>query len=158
MGLFDRFKKFKNYITGGGVEVSIGIKDECYLRKPFEVAVSIKVGEQQTEADRIYIHIKYTEKVKASGHVHDSDGSSSRETFYDSEILFEEKLILDEDKILLANERYDYTASIELPVEVSPSFNGVNAELIWTMQVFVDKPGNDPESEELKFDPLYQIV
>ncbi len=154
MGLFS---KIKNFITGGGVRLSLQIVNESYLRKPFDVELIIAVEDQDIEADLIYIDLKYLEEVSVSVNTRNAQGHYSTIVEKEYAVLYEEKIMVEENFILEAGQEYTYVNTIQLPLEAFPSFEGVNSKLIWSMEAFVQKAGNDPNSEKLIFEPLYDF-
>ena len=152
------FNKIKNFVTGGGVELTLEIVGECYLRKPFEVALTLTVDNLEIEAELIYLNLKFVERVRVRVNTHNSQGQSSSRTVTKESVLYEDKIYLDRDIVLDPNQEYRYTETIHLPLEAMPSFEGVHANLEWSLQAVIEKSGNDPESEVLIFDPLYEIV
>ncbi len=158
MGFFDGLTNIKNFFTGGGAEITVAIKGDCYLRKPFLASTVISVGDSDISSELVYLHLAYTEIVEATGTAHDMHGNSSRKTFRERTILYEKKFTLDENVILKAKETYYFETEINLPIEVFPSFKGINAELVWSLQTFIEKTGNDPESDKLVFEPTFEII
>lgn len=155
MGLFS---KLKNFVTGGGVNLTLQIVNECYLRKPFDVELTLAVDDLEIEAELIYIEVKFVETVRVRVNTSNSQGHSTTRTVTKESILYEDKIYIERDFVLEPNREYNYTTTIQLPLEASPSFEGVHSKLVWSLQAFIQKSGNDPESEVLIFDPLYELV
>lgn len=155
MGLFSTIK---NFITGGGVRLSLQIINESYLRKPFEVELIIAVEDQDIEAELIYIDLKYIEEVTVEVRTRNAQGQHSTETKRNHTVLYEDKILIEKDFVLESGQEYTYVSTVQLPLEAFPSFQGKHAKLLWIMEAFVQKSGNDPNSEVLVFEPLYELI
>jgi len=152
------FKKIKNFLTDGGATVTLEILSEVYLRKPFDVLLTISLEDQDVLAERIYIEVKYLEVVRMQVSTRTMNGHSTTKTVTKESVLYEDRILLEKDYLLKAGTQYQSTNTIQLPLEAMPSFDGVHAKLIWTLEAFVEKSGHDPGSEKLIFDPLYELL
>jgi len=152
------FNRIKNFVTGGGVEMTLQINNECYLRKPFDVELKMQVDNAAIEAELIYIDLKYIESVEVQVTTHSAQGHSQSRTVRKNSVLYEDRIFIEQDFVLEADQDYTYVNTIQLPLEAMPSFDGIHSKLIWSLQAFIQKSGNDPESEVLVFEPLYEIL
>lgn len=157
MGIWDKIKSAKNYLTGGGVSLELLNPEICYLRKPFNVVLYVKVDEVDVEIDSIYIHLKQQEKVSVPVRKRNSQGDSRSGMEHKTHLLYERKFLIEEDVILDANERYEFEVEIELPPNAFPSFLGKYTELVWSMRAVAEKSGTNPKSEKFIFEPYYEF-
>jgi len=172
MGLWDKLVKAKNYFTGGGAELVVEFASEPQLRKPFNVNLYVRVKESDVEVDRIYLKVKNIEEVEVRvrvpktqtgrpGEVHRTpvgNSNTKNRTERQSHTIAEQEFILDEGVLLHANQEYDWNTEIVLPIDGVNSYAGKNAKIYWTIQAYLEKSGNDPNSKVIVFDPLYEIT
>ena len=157
MGLLDGLKKMKNYLTGGGVKIEIRDIEAPKLKTPFSVEVIITVEDEDIETDKICLRIRNEEHVKMSVNVMGNDGTQRSQEERKKNILYEHIYLMDENKQLRANQTYTYTVEISLPPECFPVFHGVNAKYTWSMQAYIDKSGNNPNTKVIYFEPAYTL-
>jgi len=168
MGLWDKLVKAKNYFTGGGAELVVEFVSEPQLRKPFNVNLYVRVKESDVEVDRIYLKVKNIEEVEVRvrvqnnptrrpGEVQTTPTGSRNRTERETHIIAEQEFILDEGVLLNANQEYDWKTEIVLPIDGVNSYAGKNAKIYWTIQAYLEKSGNDPNSKVIVFDPLYEM-
>ena len=157
MGIWDKLKSAKNYLTGGGVFMELFLPEVCYLRKPFFVKLYIEVENQDIDVDSIYIHILHEEKVSVPIKETKADGTKKSKRIRKSNILFEKKVLIEEDVVLEANEKYEFEIEIELPSGTYPSFIGKYSEINWGMRAVAVKSGTNPKSDMMIFEPYYEI-
>jgi len=163
MGFLDKLKSVKNYITGGGAELSINMK-ETFLRQAFGLSLEILIKDVDIKADRIYLVIQNVEAVEGEVDMRNSMNDSThgtignrRRTVRKKHVIVENKITLDESVLLEANESYLYEKEIMLPMEGVPTYVGKYSEIYWSVQAFVEKSGNDPNSKLVLFDPIYVV-
>lgn len=160
MGFLDKLKSIKNYITGGGAELFIKM-DESYLRQAFKVSLEIQVKDVDINADQIYLEFKNVESVEVDVKVRDYSNEHSlgnrSKTVSKKHTIVEEKIVLDENVLLEFGESYLYEKEVTLPMEGLPTYIGKNCEIYWTVQAYIEKKGNDPNSKLVVFDPIYAI-
>ncbi len=157
MGIWDKIKSAKNYLTGGGINLELINPEICYLRKPFNVVLYIKVEDRDIEVDSIYIQVKQEEIVRVPVKSKNMNGHKTKRTEHKTHLLYERKILIEQDVILDAQEEYDFEVEIELPPDAFPAFIGKYTELVWTMKGVVEKPGTNPKSNIIRFDPYYEI-
>ncbi len=157
MGLFDKLKQAKNFITGGAAEVSVSFEEEYNDgNKPIKVHIHCQVKDADCKVRKVYIKVKATEEVIARDIdiARDEGGNITRyredvrnviETYNSGEQMITGELSLE------ANQTYDWTADIELPSECNGTYHGQNARHEWEVFAGLDMAGNDPDSGWVPF-------
>ncbi|MEL6924157.1 MAG: hypothetical protein AAFO94_08925 [Bacteroidota bacterium] len=170
MGLWDKLVKAKNYFTGGGAEVVLEFVDEPQLRRPFKVQLFVRVKETDIEIDRICLVIKNLEEVviknvkvnrTTPGAGSTQPGSVNKandhKTVRESHVITKAEIVLDENVLLHANQEYDWQYEVQLPIDGVNGYAGKYTKIYWTIQAYLEKAGNDPNSKLITFDPRYEI-
>ena len=152
MGIFDKLKQAKNYLSGGGVKVDL-ILDESAI--PGEGKLHIKVlalvEEYEILADKLYINVVAEETIKYrenySGHSHHSHHSHRGATNRTKTVkTFKEQIIIDEDFRLDPYGEYEWEAIFNIPDGYEGTYRGINAFHEWKVLAGISKKGNDPDS------------
>ena len=152
MGFLSRFT---SAITGSGAKVHLEIIEPA-LQEPFMAKITAEVGDGELKIKKVYFFIRAKEEVEIPDldiAVQEGDGFSVRNENVKAET---ETLRLDievsGEETLAGNQTYEWECEIVLPEEALPTFNGVNAHHIYSIQAGLDCFGNDPDSGWLEVD------
>ncbi len=152
MGLFDKLKQAKNFITGGAAKLSVSTEEEWSdASKPIKITVHCDIKDADCKVRKVYIKVRAIEEVIArdvdlardeGGNVrrYTEDVRNTVETYHSGE------QIIAGEQTLNANEHYEWTAEIELPEESNGTYHGQNARHEWEVFAGLDMSGNDPDS------------
>lgn len=145
MGLFDKIKSIKSFISGNAAKVELLMDASVKRGKPFKITVTAEVKENNIEMKRVYFRLLSTEKVIVTRTVQDGGNISIKEE--------EKKNTLNDvyfDVIasgtLHANEKYTWEKEITLPEHLQPTFNAYPRTHVWQVIAGIDMKGNDPDS------------
>lgn len=150
MGLWDKIKQAKNFITGGAADVGLEVHADSIRRgQDFTVRVTAQLHDQDLNVARVYVVVRGQETVRA----HDRDyhdGRTRSETVRNTTTTFSQELNVADACTLKAGQHYDWTARVSIPVSHNPTYNGQNAWHEYEISAGLDVPGNDPDSKWVK--------
>ena len=146
MGLWDKIKQAKNFVTGGGADVSMNFDSaEVKLGESFKVTVTAVVKDTPLKMDKAYLKIRARETVEAKDRDH-HNGKSTTENVRNSVNTWTHEMSITGAEQLEANESYTWEASVEIPASNNPTYRGRNAWHEYEVFAGLDVPGNDPDS------------
>ena len=152
MGLFDKLKQVKNFVTGGGAEICIlPHSEEFDGNEPLRFTIQCQVKDADISVNKVYFKVRATEHIDAEGYEieHEEDGSVEveRERVKQSIITYKDEVLVTGEQMLEANNSYEWEVALELPVEeVNSTYRGVNCTHEWEVYAGVDVTGNDPDT------------
>jgi hypothetical protein len=154
MGLFS---SLKNFVTGGGAEVSLELLDAPVRGNDFGVRVTAVVGDADIDIERVYLRVRGAEHVeipdvevvkkKAGGSI-----ETEKRTITHQESTFRHDAELVAAMTLKAGETYSWETVVEIPEDVLPTFKGRKARHEWRALAGLDMRGNDPDSGWVDFE------
>ena len=148
MGLFDKIKKMKNYLTGGGAKLTVQAI-EPKLQEPFTVKVHAVIEEEDIDIQKVYVKLRGIEEVtiRDSAVLNKlSEGGVQRSSVSDSTSTANVEIPATGPLTLQAGQEYDWEVTVDLPSGSLPTYNGRNATHKWSVLAGLDKKGNDPDS------------
>lgn len=149
MGFLSKMKAIKNAITGGAAKVYLDAP-EIDFGAPFELVVRVEVDDADVKVDRVYLELEGIEEVEIpdTDVIYDRDGVEERrrEIVRASTTTTRLNLTLDEAQVLVANEKYDWTCTIELPESALAPYFGKHCQHFYRARASLDCFGNDPDS------------
>jgi hypothetical protein len=151
MGLFDKLKQVKNFVTGGGAELTIVAAEEVFNgNEPLRFKLQCQVKDAELSVNNIYFKIRATEEVVAEEievEMEDGELEVEKERVRQKVITYQDELVVDGEQTLEANELYEWDVEVELPVEeVNGTYRGRNCVHEWEVYAGLDIAGNDPDS------------
>ncbi len=157
MGIFDKLKKFKNYIAGTGAELHIVIDNSSiHSEGVVRVKVLCQIKEHDVLVDRLYLKLKAEEMVRyrdngnyqsSNNRVRQSGGA--HRTAYAT--TYKKELTIDRNFRLDAEGEYEWDAEFPIPSNIPGTYLGVNARHEWKILAGLSKKGNDPDSGWVTF-------
>ena len=146
MGFLDKIKAAKNYITGGGAEVTVQLADEpASFEKPLVFHSKVVVKDADLKVDKVYLKIRSQETSEA--YCNDAGRTVSNHT-----TTHKEEFVVAENVVMEAGKTYEYTTEVDLSGDLQGTYNGVNAWHEWAVYVGLDVSGNDPDSNWQTFE------
>jgi len=146
MGLWDKIKQAKNFVTGGGADVSIMFEQsEVKLGEPFKVKVSAVVKDANLKMAKAYIKIRGRETVEAKDRDYEN-GRTKTENVRNHADTWKHEIPIGQAAELEANGSYDWEAELTIPASNNPTYRGRNAWHEYEVFAGLDVPGNDPDS------------
>ncbi|GLS24292.1 sporulation protein [Marinibactrum halimedae] len=156
MGIWNKVKAVKNMMTGGGAKVSIVSEQETLrLGEPFTLTVRVEVADNDINIDKAYLLIRSVERIEAEGieiEYEDGEREVEHEIVRKSTETFNADFEITGEQTLSANEVYEWSTEITLPVELNGSYQGKYAWHTYTMFAGLDALGNDPDSGWISFE------
>ena len=154
MGIFDKLKAAKNFVTGGSADVVVDAADDARIGEPFKVEVAVRVGDAPLEVRRVYVKVRSVEivdmpdnsnsaqyDVEATPQTRDAnDPRYAEEETYEAEVILHGAVDLD------SNAQANWEGEITLPASCMPTYRGRNAKHRWLIFAGLDVAGNDPDS------------
>lgn len=159
MGIFDKLKAVKNFVTGGGATVTVEI-NEPSLTQPFQVVVRTHVADADIKVTKVYLQIKAIEEVVLNDVPvpieEEIDGETrvvrvEREDYRREVTTYEQEIVVADQQELPAGSEHEWQAEITLG-DALPTFNGHNARHYWQIFAGLDMFGNDPDSGWVTFE------
>lgn len=153
MGLFS---SLKNFVTGGGAEVSLELLDSPARGESFRLRVTAVVGDSDIDVKRIYVKVRGSEHVEIPNvEVAKSVGGTvetekRKVTHQESTFNYDGELAA--ELTLEAGETYTWETQVDIPDDVLPTFKGRNAHHKWRALAALDMRGNDPDSGWVDFE------
>jgi len=146
MGLWDKIKQAKNFVTGGGADVSITFESmEVPVGGSMKIKVTALVKDAPLKMDKAYVKIRARETVQAKDRDH-NNGRSTTETVRNSVDTWKHEMPISGGQQLEANQSYEWEAEIQIPNGNNPTYRGRNAWHEYEVFAGLDVPGNDPDS------------
>jgi hypothetical protein len=143
------FGSLKNLVTGGGVKVSLEAINPA-RGQPFTVRVSAEVGEADCAINKVYLHLRGSEKVEVPDvEIAEKNGDKievHKRAISREENTFHTELTLAPASVLAAGQTYHWETQVNLPADALPSFTGKHAKHEWYLLAGLDMRGNDPDS------------
>jgi len=143
MGLFDKLKSAANAITGGAATVTLEV-GPVTRGEPTEVQVAA-MAKSNVKMNGVYLLVRCTEKADFM-ETEFEDGEGEHEEERGQERVFETKIDVAGPDELQEGEEYSWSAQLNLPSDVNPTFRGKIIENTWEIQAGIDAFGNDPDS------------
>ena len=146
MGFFSRLT---SAITGGSAKVHLEIEEPA-LREPFIVKITAEVGDNELEISKVYLWVRAEEEVEIHDidiAVREGDGVLVRNENVKAETeTLRLEIEVSGEETLDGGQTYEWECEIVLPEDALPTFHGVNAHHVYTVQAGLDCFGNDPDS------------
>jgi len=143
------FSKIKNFVTGGGAEVTIEAIEPA-LGGPFQVKIHAAVEDADIEIKELYLKVASLETVIIKNveiaKIIDEKMETVREDIENTTTVHDQKIEVTGEQTLKANEEYDWETTVTLPENALPSFIGITAKHEWKILAGLDTSGNDPDS------------
>ena len=158
MGIFDKLKQARNFLSGGGANLSVSFDKPYYVQgEPIQLVINCQVGDRDINVRNVYLNVRATETVKVkvretrtTGTSHTSQTPSvhhSRErTETETYVSFKLDHQVAPAQNLMAGENYEWAVRFDLPEDVMPTYLGKNATHIWKVFAGLNTSGNDPDS------------
>lgn len=143
MGLWDKVKSAKNFITGGGATVTLQV-GQAQLGAPIPVLVQASVADAPLSVARVYIIARAEESIRMT--VRDRDDPGDRDRVSENNDTFRQEFPITGPLQLEANSQHEWQGQIQLPESCQPTYVGHHANHTWKFQAGLDVKGNDPDS------------
>ncbi|GLR19271.1 hypothetical protein [Portibacter lacus] len=156
MGIFDKLKKFKNYISGSGAELHLSI-DNSLVQTEGRVLVTVfcQVKEHDILVDKLYLKLKAEETVRYRDANYHGTNTRARTTGGTNRTAhattFKNELIIDQNFRLDRDGEYEWQAEFMIPPNIPGTYVGINAQHEWKVLAGLSKKGNDPDSGWVPF-------
>jgi hypothetical protein len=148
MGLFDKVKAAKNFVTGGGAQLSVQI-GQAVPGAPVPVMVSAQVGSAPLSVNQVYVRVRGEEIIQMT--VRDRDDPGDRDRINERTETFDQTFQITGPLQLEANSQAQWQGQFQLPPNAAPSYIGRNARHVWSVMAALDIRGNDPDSGWVEF-------
>lgn len=149
MGFLDKVKAAKNFVTGGGAQLTVQI-GQATAGAPIPVMVSAQVGGAPLSINQVYVRVRGEEIVQMT--VRDRDGGGGdRDRINEQVETFDQTFPITGPLQLEANSTHQWQGQIQLPPNAAPTYAGHNARHVWTALAALDLRGNDPDSGWTEF-------
>ena len=153
MGLFSNLK---NFVTGGGAEVSLEVLNQAKRGSAVTLRVKAVIGPADIEIEHVSVKIMGEESVKVPNvsvaKTVNEIVQTEKKTVEHSENTFQMKSELASDMTLKASQTYSWEEKINLPEDALPTFIGKNAKHQWQAMASLVMRGNDPDTGWLDFE------
>jgi hypothetical protein len=153
MGFFNKIKNTFNQMTGSTGNLQLRIDKAQYARgEAIEVAFTV-YATGALKGKSVNIELVATERIKFQVPVQNTSGSDSswtrneertqeHQTYRHVEMLEVAGIQLNE------GESREFTGTLQVPMGMQPTYQGVNAQHTWKVRAFVDVPmGGDIDAE-----------
>lgn len=147
MSIVGNLRAAKDFITGGGAEISVRVQDSARREVPTLFEVSAEVKANPMAIQRVYLKLRATIHREFQRGL---DGSPAR--MHDMKRDFEAELEHVEVQTLESGKCYRWTLEHVFPEAAKPTFADANTRHVWEMCAFLDKTGNDPDSGWIEFE------
>jgi hypothetical protein len=142
MGLFDKLKQAKNFITGGSATVILLHENREYDKAaPIKIKINVKVKDAPVSPTAVYLDIRSKESVDLNVSVNGKKEHIKEDHFGYKDTV---KILLNEE--LQALQSYDWELEFTLPSTTQPTFHGHLSHFVWEIKGALDVKGNDPDS------------
>ncbi|GAB4536027.1 MAG: hypothetical protein Tsb0020_51020 [Haliangiales bacterium] len=149
MGLLDKIKSAKNFVTGGGAEVAVDV-EPARRGEPCRVSVRATVSDAALSVARVYVIVRGEEHIDLL-HRDYEDGHSDTDRVRKNEESFRVEIDVATPGELEAQSSHEWSGEFTLPSDAQPSYHGRYARHIWRVQAGLDVRGNDPDSGWVEF-------
>ncbi|MEL6253878.1 MAG: hypothetical protein AAFR87_17855 [Bacteroidota bacterium] len=151
MGIFDKIKKVKNFIGGGGATLQL-IPGKTIFRATEDVKLKVvcHVKDLDLNIQSVYLKVKALEEVVIQqverSHSRKVESETRKNDLRSSHQTFSTQIQLAPGQILKANQMYEWEASFRIPPHLNGTYRGYNAKHEWSVYVGLELTGNDPDS------------
>lgn len=149
MGLLDKLKSAKNFVTGGGAELFVEV-GPAEIGQPCALHVRAQVSDAALSVARVYVNVR-SEEVIDLVHREYEDGEPDTDRIRAKEETFSEEFTIATPGELPANSEHEWSGEFTLPEQAQPSYHGHYARHVWYVQAGLDVRGNDPDSGWVEF-------
>jgi hypothetical protein len=142
------FSNLKNSLTGGWADVTVST-GPARRGEPLAVTVVISVKSSEIVVNEVYLQLECKEVVELPNYpVPDPDkpGTTRSVTIRETTSLHRLKHVLAPGRTFAAQSQHTFNASIGLPGDLPPSYNGRLARIEWLVLAGLEMKGNDPDS------------
>jgi hypothetical protein len=143
MGFLDKLKGAVHAVTGGAAKVSIDYDPKvAFPGDTITVRISATSTGAEVKTKGVFVDLVGVEEVRLRRGDHsslESDVSASRTTF-------SQEIQVAPPFVLPANETQQFEASVQVPGNLQPSFQGNFTNHEWKIRGRLDAFGNDPDS------------
>lgn len=136
-------KNLKGNLTGNWATVSTQVSN-ARRGETITVPVEVTVKDSDISVDAVILELSCREIVDIP-----DNGSSSSDCNHRmsaNESLYDQNITVAGPQQLPAGATQSYTASVQIPAHLPPTFNGRNARVEWSVRARLDMKGNDPDS------------
>lgn len=149
MGFLDKLKAAAKFVTGGGAKVILEVDNPC-IGQPMTVKIQAAISDADMKIQRVYLQIRATEQVTIPRVkvAKEEDGTivSVEEAVSEEVQTFNQETNVTGPLTLSAKQIYNWQTEVTLPVGLSPSYYGRNANHRYYFLAALDAPGTDPGS------------
>jgi len=143
MGLLDKLKAAKNFVSGGGAKLALEVGGQVELGAPVPVRVNAQISASMSP-QQVYVRVRAQEVVNMT--VRDQDDHGDRDRVNQSVTTFDQTFPITGPLELAEGEQHTWEGQFELPPSCQPSYLGKNCRHVWSIQAGLDVRGNDPDS------------
>ncbi|MBF0587719.1 MAG: hypothetical protein HQL53_01175 [Magnetococcales bacterium] len=151
MSFLSSLKRAKNFVTGGGADVSVNVIDPS-LSEIFTVIITAQAN-QQLEIDKVYLTLRCQEEQEYE--VTNEEGEREEEedvrTLFKQTFPFSDALVMEEGQKLQWQRTIDLR-DVELPASYEEETYDGEYEIEWKAFAGLDVSGNDPDSGWIEFE------
>lgn len=147
MGLLDKLKQAKNFVTGGGAKIHI---EQLSAYAPeagsLQLKISCEIDDAEISINNVYLKVRAEERVVVEDYDFEIDGHSRRERIFRDTVTFEDTIVIADAQTLAANSSHQWEVDLKIPEDAHGTYSGIHARHVWEVQAALDKSGNDPDS------------
>ncbi|MEM9491423.1 MAG: hypothetical protein AAGC55_19920 [Myxococcota bacterium] len=147
MGLLDKLKAAKNFVTGGSAKISIevGHSGRASLGAAIPVVVRAVVGDNALSVNRVYVQVSAEEFIDLV-HIDRDDGEHDRDRVRKTYETFDQEFVIAGTQSLEPGTEHEWVGEITLPPSAQATYMGHHARHEWSFRAGLDVRGNDPDS------------
>lgn len=142
MGLLDKIKQAKNFVTGGGANVTVTPEGaEFDKTQPIKVRITAQIKDADLNASAAYLDIRCREDINLRASV-----NGKKENINEDHVSYTHKVEVQVSEPLKGGETYNWETEFSIGDNAQPTFHGTMARNVWEVRGGVDVKGNDPDS------------
>ena len=134
----------KGNLTGNWATVTTQVST-ARRGETITVPVDVTVKEKDISVDAVVLELVCREIVDLPDNNRSSSGDCHH-NFSASEELHDQKITVAGPQQMAAGSSQSFTANVQIPAHLPPTFNGRNARVEWSVLARLDMKGNDPDS------------
>ena len=104
MGIFDKLKSVKNFVTGGGAEVHAQLPDVLVRGESASVSIRAEIKDASMDVSSVYINVRATETIDMV--VEDNDDYHDLDRIYENNETFRDRFSLNIDQSLSCDQSF----------------------------------------------------
>ena len=135
----------KDNLTGNWATVTVQVQS-AQRGQNVSIPIDVTVKDKDISIDAVILQLTCREIVNIPRNMNTSSTDSNYQPSEANEELHDQKITVAGPQQMSAGSSQQFTADVQIPAHLPPTFHGRNARIEWTVLARLDMKGNDPDS------------